>query len=125
MNSQPKVLLVEDNAQNAYLVRFLLERAGMQVVHTRSGQQALSMAAAEMPAAILLDIQLPDMDGYEVATKLIADPKLREIPIVAVTSFAMPHERQKALALGCRGYIEKPISPARFVDQVRSFLAPA
>jgi CheY-like chemotaxis protein len=120
--SQPRILLVEDNDQNAYLVRFLLEKENMFVRRASTGLDGLAAARAEKPDLILLDIQLPDLDGYELAKILRQDATFADVAIVALTSFAMPAEREKALALGCNGYIEKPIAPLLLAGQVRSFL---
>lgn len=122
MSRRPHILLVEDNDQNAYLVRFLLEKDDMIVQRASTGQTGLTQAKANRPDIILLDIQLPDIDGYEVAVALRKDAHFDQIPIVALTSFAMPAEREKALAMGCNGYIEKPIAPLELARQVRSFL---
>jgi CheY-like chemotaxis protein len=120
--SQPRILLVEDNDQNAYLVRFLLEKDNMTVRRASTGLDGLAAARAEKPDIILLDIQLPDLDGYELAKVLRQDGTFADVAIVALTSFAMPAEREKAIALGCNGYIEKPIAPLLLAGQVRSFL---
>jgi CheY-like chemotaxis protein len=117
------ILLVEDNAQNRYLATFLLERQGYEVVCAADGSSALRMAAQLTPTAILLDIQLPSMDGYAVARALRLEPGLEEVPIIAVTSYAMLGDREKALAAGCNGYIEKPIDPETFVAQIESFFS--
>lgn len=123
--SPPHVLMIEDNEQNAYLARYLLERAGFAVsVHT-TGQAGLAAAGAECPQLVLLDIQLPDRDGYAVARELSRNPATRAIPVVAVSSFALPGEKARAFATGCVGYIEKPIQALNFVAQVRSFLRSA
>jgi two-component system cell cycle response regulator DivK len=114
------ILLVEDNAQNSYLATFLLERSGYAVVCAADGSSALRMAAQLTPTAILLDIQLPGMDGYAVARALRLAPRLEAVPIIAVTSYAMLGDREKALAAGCNGYIEKPIDPENFVVQIES-----
>ncbi|HAZ30305.1 TPA: response regulator [Candidatus Acetothermia bacterium] len=119
----PRILLVEDNHQNLYLVTFLLENAGFYVTPARSGQEALAHAAEGVFSAIILDIQLPDMDGYTVAQRLRTMPAVASVPIVAVTSYAMPGDRERALAVGCTGYIEKPINPETFAAQIRSHLA--
>lgn len=113
-------LLIEDNDQNRYLATFLLERHGYAVVSATTGAEGLRAAREGAPDVILLDIQLPGMDGYEVARMLRAAPSLAAIPIVAVTSYAMPGDREKCLAAGCTGYIEKPIDPDRFVSDVES-----
>jgi len=117
-----KILIVEDNEQNLYLETFLLEKQGYEVVQARNGQQGLKLAASEHPDLILLDIQLPVMDGYEVAKRLKQALETTSIPIVAVTSYAMAGDREAALAAGCQGYIEKPIDPDSFVEQVKGFL---
>jgi two-component system cell cycle response regulator DivK len=117
-----RVLLIEDNEQNRYLASFLLEHAGHEVVHAGDGPAGIETAAVVDPALILLDIQLPTMDGHDVARSLRRDSRLDRVPIVAVTSYAMVGERERALAAGCDGYIEKPIDPDTFVQQVEEFL---
>ena len=119
-----KILLVEDNEQNRYLATFLLEQRGYQVVHAADGKRGLEMAATERPDLILLDIQLPGMDGHAVARVLKADATLKTIPIVAVTSYAMQGDRELVFAAGAEGYIEKPINPETFVDEVEPFFLP-
>jgi two-component system cell cycle response regulator DivK len=114
------ILLIEDNEQNRYLLTFLLERRGYQVVVAEDGLRGIQLAQTVAPWMILLDIQLPTMDGYQVAQALRRIPSLRETPIVAVTSYAMPGDREKALAAGCTGYIEKPINPASFVEEMEA-----
>ena len=120
-----KILLVEDNEQNRYLATFLLEQRGHEIVHAESGPRGLELAAAIRPDLILLDIQLPGMDGHAVARALKRDPALKAIPIVAVTSYAMAGDREKVLAAGAEGYIEKPIDPETFAAEVERFLPPA
>jgi two-component system cell cycle response regulator DivK len=122
MKTSPTVLLIEDNEQNRYLATFLLERHGFVVVAANDGRQGLELAARHCPDLILLDIQLPTMDGYAVARALRATAEVRTTPIVAVTSYAMVGDREKALAAGCDGYLEKPINPETFVAEVRRFL---
>jgi CheY-like chemotaxis protein len=117
------ILLVEDNPQNRYLATFLLERSGYAVVTAVDGKEAIPLAARIVPRAILLDIQLPGMDGYEVAQLLRAVVALAKVPIIAVTSYAMPGDREKALAAGCIGYLEKPIDPESFVTDIERLLA--
>ncbi len=112
------VLVIEDNEQNLYLVRFLLEKHGFIVHEARDGMEGIALASKLLPDLILLDIQLPMLDGYAVAAELRKDPALRNTPIIAVTSYAMMGDREKALAAGATGYIEKPIDPDIFVDQV-------
>lgn len=117
-----KILYIEDNEQNLYLVTFILEKHGYQVFAAMDGQQGIDSAATVNPDLILLDIQLPLMDGYAVARQLRTNPDLARIPIVAVTSYAMAGDRDKAIAAGCNGYIEKPINPDTFMQQVEQHL---
>lgn len=117
------VLLIEDNAQNSYLTTFLLESQGFAVVSASDGASGIELAQQTLPDLILLDIQLPMMDGYEVARALRTIESLKLTPIVAVTSYAMVGDREKCLAAGCNGYIEKPINPETFVAEVSTFLA--
>ncbi|MFQ4136560.1 response regulator [Nodosilinea sp. PGN35] len=116
------ILLIEDNPQNRYLVQFLLETRGHTILQAETGPQGLALAAAALPDLILLDIQLPGMDGHAVACALKSDPLLKSIPVVAVTSYAMVGDREKCLAAGAEGYIEKPIDPESFGDEVERFL---
>jgi two-component system, cell cycle response regulator DivK len=117
-----RMLLIEDNEQNQYLVTFLLEKHGYEIVVASDGLAGIALAEQETPSLILLDIQLPMMDGYAVARQLRANPALAHVPVVAVTSYAMPGDREKALAAGCDGYLEKPINPETFVSQVEGYL---
>jgi CheY-like chemotaxis protein len=116
------VLLVEDNEVNRYLVRFLLEHGGFTVITANNGMEAIEQARAHKPDLILMDIQMPVMDGYEATQLLKADAALRSVPVVALTDYAMPHERERALAAGCIGQIEKPINTQTFIEQLRQFL---
>ncbi len=117
------ILLIEDNAQNSYLTTFLLESQGLAVVSASDGAAGIELAKQTLPDLILLDIQLPMMDGYAVARALRAIESLQLTPIVAVTSYAMVGDREKCLAAGCNGYIEKPINPETFVAEFSTFLA--
>jgi two-component system cell cycle response regulator DivK len=116
------ILIIEDNDQNLYLVTFILEKHGYQVHAARDGMGGVARAAALRPDLILLDIQLPGMDGYTVARRLRENPDLASVPIIAVTSYAMTGDREKALEAGCTGYIEKPINPDTFMQQVENHL---
>lgn len=117
-----RILLIEDNAQNRYLANFLLEARGWEMVHAEDGPTGVALAGQIDPVLILLDIQLPGMDGYAVAQALRSDSKLQAIPIVAVTSYAMAGDRERCLAAGCNGYIEKPIDPQTFAEEVERFI---
>lgn len=117
-----KILIIEDNEQNMYLLTFLLNRHGHEVVQACNGRQGIELAERENPDLILLDIQLPQMDGYAVARQIKAIQLLAGIPIVAVTSYAMVGDREKTIAAGCSGYIEKPINPDMFLEQISEFL---
>ena len=97
-----KALLVEDNENNRYLLTLLLEEANISVVGAKNGHDALELARSERPDCVLLDIQMPEMDGYELATRLKADAELSKIPIIGVSSFAMPGDREKAFAYWIR-----------------------
>ena len=113
-----KILIIEDNPENYYLMRYLLESRNYIVMGADNGPHGISLAQEQLPDCILLDIQLPQMDGYSVAKALRADHSLDKTPIIAVTSYAMPGDKEMALAAGASAYIEKPIDPESFVDQV-------
>lgn len=117
-----RILVIEDNQQNMYLTTFMLERRGHEVIQAWDGQRGIEAALRAVPDLILLDIQLPEMDGYAVAKALKSDPRLAMVPIVAVTSYAMAGDRERILASGCNGYIEKPINPETFLSQIERFL---
>lgn len=120
---KPRILVIEDNEQNLYLTTFILERHGYEVIAARDGRTGTNLAGQIIPDLILLDIQLPEMDGYAVAKALRSNPALQATPIVAVTSYAMAGDRERILAAGCDGYIEKPINPDTFVAQVAAHLS--
>jgi CheY-like chemotaxis protein len=112
------VLLVEDNEVNRYLVRFVLEKGGFRVITAGNGREAIELARVDRPDLILMDIQMPVMDGYEATVQLKGDAQLQTIPVVALTAYAMPHEREQAMAAGCAGHIEK----RTFSAQVNAFI---
>jgi len=101
--NRKSILVIEDNEQNIYLLTFLLNKYGFEVLQARDGQQGLDMALAQQPDLILLDIQLPVMDGHEVARRLKENTSVKKIPVVAVTSHAMSGDREAILAAGCEG----------------------
>jgi Response regulator containing a CheY-like receiver domain and an HD-GYP domain len=117
-----KILVIEDNEQNMYFMHFLLESNGYSVIEALNGQVGIQKAIDEHPDVILLDIQLPEMDGYQIAKIIRKTPDIDTIPIIAVTSYAMAGDREKILAAGATDYIEKPINPATFVDQIKIHL---
>jgi CheY-like chemotaxis protein len=116
------LLIIEDNEQNFYMMRFLLEKNGFKVIGAENGREGIEKALRYKPQAILLDIQLPEMDGYAVAAELKKHRELDHIPIIAVTSYAMVGDRKRILAAGATGYIEKPIDPDTFVTEITSHL---
>jgi two-component system, cell cycle response regulator DivK len=116
------ILLIEDNEQNLYLATFLLEQNGFKVIPARNGPKGIELAGCIKPDLIILDIQLPQMDGYAVARELRRNPALNDVSIVAVTSYAMVGDRERTLAAGCNGYIEKPINPDTFKSQIEKYL---
>ena len=115
------LLIIEDNEQNFYMMRFLLEKNGFAVIGAEEGKKGIEMARIHRPLAILLDIQLPGMDGYAVAAELKKYSELDKIPIIAVTSYAMVGDRENILAAGATGYIEKPINPETFVSEIMEY----
>ena len=115
-------LIIEDNEQNLYLMRFLLEKNGFTVAEAKDGLEGIQQALRVKPAIILLDIQLPAMDGYAVARELRRCRELDNVAIVAVTSYAMAGDREEILAAGATDYIEKPIDPDTFVRQISKHL---
>jgi len=117
-----RILYIEDNDQNLYLVTFILEKAGHQVIPARNGPDGLQLAESGVPDLILLDFQLPGMDGLQVLRKLKSCAATGKIPVLAVTSYAMAGDRERFLASGCDGYIEKPINPDVFLQQVEAYL---
>jgi two-component system cell cycle response regulator DivK len=121
------VLLIEDNEQNRYLTTFLLERRGYRVVSAPNGVSGVDMARRISPDIILLDIQLPTMDGFAVARALRQMSETGVVPVIAVTSYAMQGDREKCLEAGCSGYLEKPINPDTFVSEMEAIsgIAPA
>ena len=120
-----KVLIVEDNELNMKLFHDLLEAQGYETLETREGLQALSLAREHRPDLILMDIQLPEISGLEVTKWLKDDETLADIPVIAVTAFAMKGDEERIRAGGCAAYIAKPISVSHFLDTIKKFLEPA
>jgi two-component system cell cycle response regulator DivK len=117
-----KVLIVEDNELNMKLFRDLLEAHGYKTVESRDGVEALKMAREERPDLILMDIQLPEISGLEVAKWIKEDESLKHIPIIAVTAFAMKGDKEKIKEGGCEGYLAKPISLSSFIETIERHL---
>lgn len=117
-----RILIVEDNKKNMYLMKFILLSAGFLVLEAEDGQKGVEIAMAEVPDLILMDMQLPLMDGYEASALIKADEKTRNIPVIALTAYAMKGDREKTLAAGCDEYLEKPIDPENFVSVIQDFL---
>jgi two-component system cell cycle response regulator DivK len=118
-----RILLIEDNEDNRRIIRDLLASTDYELIEAQDGGAGLTMAATHKPDLILMDIQLPVIDGFEATRRLKADPALRHIPIVAVTSYALSGDDAKALAAGCDAYIAKPFSPRQLLSKVRELLA--
>lgn len=117
-----KILYIEDNDQNFYLVNYILAAKGYAVERAHDGREGIDLATKGRPDLILLDIQLPIMDGYTTACELRKIPGVNSTPIIALTSYAMAGDREKALAAGCNGYIEKPINPKTFTEQIEQYI---
>jgi CheY-like chemotaxis protein len=122
MSSAPRILVVEDNPMNLELVRDILTAEGYEVIEAVDGATGVAVALLEHPALILMDLQLPGLDGLEATRLIRADPALQGIPIVAVTAHAMKGDDDKALAAGCDGFVAKPIQVRDFVATVKKFL---
>ena len=116
------ILVVEDQMDNRQILRDLLGNAGYQLVEAENGEEALAAVAKQRPDLILMDIQLPVMDGYEATRRIRANPETQAIPIIAVTSYALSGDETKALAAGCSGYVAKPFSPRKILAMVQEFL---
>src|SRR5439155_1636268 len=118
LNKKPKILYIEDNPENRMLVRAVLEAAGYDLVEAEDGLAGIEAAIREEPALILLDINLPGVDGYEIVAILKSFPNLASTPVIAVTAYAMQGDGQRTLVAGCDGYIQKPIDVDAFPGQV-------
>jgi CheY-like chemotaxis protein len=119
-----KILYVEDNDDNVYMLKNRLTRAGFTVVIATNGLQGVAMAASEHPNLIIMDLTLPDMDGWEATRRIKADPAINHIPVVALTANAMAGDREKAIAAGCDDFDTKPVELPRLLGKIRA-LAPA
>lgn len=117
-----RIAIIEDNQANLELVKYLLECSGYAVSVARDGRQGVALVTQIRPDLVICDLQMPALDGYEVLKLLRQDPALAQVPVIAVTAFSMPNDRQKVLTAGFDGYISKPIEPETFVSQVGAFL---
>jgi two-component system cell cycle response regulator DivK len=117
-----RILVVEDTDDNRRIMHDLLTHAGYEVIEALDGQAGVDAGHRERPDLILMDIQLPVLDGYEATRRLKADPATRDIPIIAVTSYALSGDEAKARAAGCDGYVAKPFSPRELLAKVRELL---
>jgi len=120
-----KVLVIEDNENNLKVITVLLKNSGYSILSAKTGRKGVEMALKDNPDFILLDIDLPDIDGRAVLKKIRKSEKAGDLPVIAVTSLAMSGDRQEMLDAGCTGYIEKPIDPFRFIDQMEKILGDA
>ena len=117
-----RILVVEDQEDNRQILRDLLGSVGYDMIEARDGEAGVAAAKRERPDLILMDIQLPLMDGYEATRRIKADPDLAHIPIIVVTSYALSGDETKARAAGCDGYVTKPYSPRLLLAKIREFL---
>ena len=117
------ILIIEDNDKNRKLARDVLQVKGYKTIESETAEEGLELARNQSPALILMDIQLPGIDGYEVTRRIKADPGLRAIPIIAVTSYALSGDAEKAFDAGCDAYVTKPYSPRQLLAKVREYLA--
>ena len=116
------VLVIEDNEANLYLIRFMLKQNDLEVISTSKGIKGVEIALKEQPDLIIMDIQLPDINGLEATRRIRKDEKGKDLKIVALTSYAMAGDREKALQAGCTGYMEKPINPELFIKELKKYL---
>ena len=117
-----RILVIEDQEDNRRIVRDLFTSVGYDIFEAVDGHEGVALAATHMPDLILMDIQLPGIDGYEATRQIKANPALQHIPIIAVTSYALSGDDVKAYEAGCNGYVSKPFSPRALLAKVREFL---
>ena len=118
-----RILIIEDQDDNRRIMHDALAASGYMSLEARTGEEGLALAQQEKPDLILIDIQLPGIDGYEVTRRIKRNAELTEIPIIAVTSYALSGDDQKAFAAGCDGYLTKPVSPRLLLAKIREYLA--
>ncbi len=117
-----RVLVVEDTEDNRQIIRDLLTSAGYEMIEAINGEQGVAMAAEHRPDLILMDIKLPVLDGYEATRRIKANPALRHIPVIAVTSYALSGDEERTREAGCDAYVAKPFSPRLLLAKVRGFI---
>jgi len=117
-----RILIVEDNDKNMYLMSFILSKKGYEIIKADTGEKGVELALKEKPDLVIMDIQLPGIDGYEATKKIRSSDADGKVPIVAITSYAMAGDRESVIAAGCTGYIEKPIDPETFVAEIEKFI---
>ena len=118
-----KILIVEDNEANIYLISFILKRYGYSVIEARNGEEGIECAINESTEMIIMDIDLPKIDGYETASRIRSlETEGNRIPLIALTSYAMAGDKEKAIEAGCTGYMEKPINPDTFITEIEKYL---
>ena len=117
-----RILAVEDHAENRRILRLLLNSAGYELIEAATGEEGIAVAEKERPDLILMDIQLPGLDGYEATRRIKANPALRHIPIIVVTSYALSGDDVKAFAAGCDAYVTKPFVPRELLAKVREYV---
>src|SRR5260221_4943357 len=122
MVTSRRILVVEDQEDNRRILRDLLTSAGYEIIQAENGEEALAAAARERPDLILMDIQLPVLDGYEATRRIKADPALRAIPVIVVTSYGFSGDENKARAAGCAAYVTKPFSPRALLAKIREYV---
>ena len=118
-----KILVVEDNEKNLYLIRFILEKMGHQVIEAKTGEEGVDLALKEKPDLILMDIQLPGINGLETTRRIRASKEGGDVPIIALTSYALVGDREQVLSAGCTGYIEKPINPETIMGEISKYMS--
>ena len=119
-----RILVVDDQEDNRRILRDLLTNSGFEVIQAETGEQAVALAEAQTPDLILMDIQLPGIDGYEATRRIKAKPALRATPLIVVTSYALSGDEAKALVAGANAYVSKPFSPRALLAKIREFLPP-
>lgn len=117
-----KVLVVDDDKKNRYLVSFLLEKEGFEVIMATNGFEGIEAAQKQQVDLIIMDVKMPKMDGHETTRRIRRLKGYKSIPIIALTSYAMAEDKEKAIKAGCTGYMSKPITPETFIDEIKKFL---